>query len=142
MGAQAHQDLPFEQLVEALKLERDASRTPLFQVMYNHQPHVADIGAYSLAAGLSLEPVQRQSRTTLFDLTLDTYEQAGELRAALTYASDLFEAPTIERLAGHWQALLQAMVDTPQQRIAELPMFGADERLAIVQDWNKAVVDF
>ncbi|HWD33066.1 MAG TPA: condensation domain-containing protein, partial [Pseudomonas sp.] len=107
LGAQAHQDLPFEQLVEALKLERDASRTPLFQVMYNHQPHVADIGAYSLAAGLSLEPVQRQSRTTLFDLTLDTYEQAGELRAALTYASDLFDASTIERLAGHWQALLQ-----------------------------------
>ena len=142
LGAQAHQDLPFEQLVEALKLERDASRTPLFQVMYNHQPHVADIGAYSLAAGLSLEPVQRQSRTTLFDLTLDTYEQAGELRAALTYASDLFEAPTIERLAGHWQALLQAMVDTPQQRIAELPMFGADERQAIVRDWNKAVVDY
>ncbi|MEE1866822.1 amino acid adenylation domain-containing protein [Pseudomonas auratipiscis] len=142
LGAQAHQDLPFEQLVEALKLERDASRTPLFQVMYNHQPHVADVGDYSLASGLVLEPVQWQGRTTLFELTLDTYEQAGELRAALTYASDLFEAATIDRLASHWQVILQAMVQSPQQRIGELPMLVGDERQAIVQQWNKALVDF
>ncbi|MFQ6571907.1 amino acid adenylation domain-containing protein [Pseudomonas sp. UM16] len=142
LGAQAHQDLPFEQLVEALKFERDASRTPLFQVMYNHQPQVADIGAYSLASGLTLEPLQWQSRTTVFDLTLDTYEQGGELHAALTYASDLFEGSTIERLAAHWQALLHAMVDAPQQRIAELPMLDADERQATLRDWNQSVVDF
>ncbi|MBM3109575.1 non-ribosomal peptide synthetase [Pseudomonas arcuscaelestis] len=142
LGAQAHQDLPFEQLVEALKLERDASRTALFQVMYNHQPHVADVGDYSLASGLVLEPVQWQGRTTLFELTLDTYEQAGELRAALTYASDLFEASTIDRLASHWQVILQAMVQNPQQRIGELPMWVGDERQAIVQQWNKALVDF
>ncbi|MDF0729690.1 amino acid adenylation domain-containing protein, partial [Pseudomonas entomophila] len=141
LGAQAHQDLPFEQLVEALRLERDASRTPLFQVMYNHQPEVADISAYALPSGLALEQVQWQGRTTQFDLTLDTFEKAGELRAALTYATDLFDAATVERLAGHWIALLQALVSGEGRRLCELPMLGGEERDAIVGDWNKAFVE-
>ncbi len=136
LGAQAHQDLPFEQLVEALKLERSLSHTPLFQVMYNHQPQVADIAALSTASGLLLDSLDWQSRTTQFDLTLDTYEKGGKLHAALTYASDLFEPATIERMARHWLRLLTAMVADPAQRVGELPLLEADEQHTLVHEWN------
>ncbi|WP_339447689.1 non-ribosomal peptide synthetase [Pseudomonas sp. EA_5y_Pfl2_R50] len=136
LGAQAHQDLPFEQLVEALKLERSLSHTPLFQVMYNHQPQVADIASLSTASGLVLDSLDWQSRTTQFDLTLDTYEQGGKLHAALTYASDLFDDSTIERMARHWLRLLACMVADPSQRVGELPLLEADEQHTLVHDWN------
>ncbi len=136
LGAQAHQDLPFEQLVEALKLERSLSHTPLFQVMYNHQPQVADIASLSTASGLVLDSLDWQSRTTQFDLTLDTYEKGGKLHAALTYASDLFEPATIERMARHWLRLLTAMVVDPSQRVGELPLLEAEEQHTLVHDWN------
>ncbi|PMV20426.1 MULTISPECIES: non-ribosomal peptide synthase/polyketide synthase [unclassified Pseudomonas] len=137
LGAQAHQELPFERLVEALKVERSLSHTPLFQVMYNHQPVVADIASVSTASGLELALVEWQGRTTQFDLTLDTYEKSGTLHAALTYANDLFDAPTIERMAGHWLSLLQAMVADDEQRIGELPMLAADEQQVLVHGWNQ-----
>jgi len=137
LGAQAHQELPFERLVEALKVERSLSHTPLFQVMYNHQPVVADITSVSTASGLELALVEWQGRTTQFDLTLDTYEKSGTLHAALTYANDLFDAPTIERVAGHWLSLLQAMVADGEQRIGELPMLVADEQQVLVHAWNQ-----
>ncbi|SEB69854.1 non-ribosomal peptide synthase domain TIGR01720/amino acid adenylation domain-containing protein [Pseudomonas saponiphila] len=142
LGAQAHQDLPFEQLVEALKLERNLSHTPLFQVMYNHQPQVADISTVQTASGLELSLVQWQSRTTQFDLTLDTYEKSGTLHAALTYADDLFEAATIARMARHWLSLLQAMLGDAEQRIGELPMLDAREQQTLVHDWNATQVAY
>ncbi|KAF1033216.1 MAG: Linear gramicidin synthase subunit D [Pseudomonas sp.] len=137
LGAQAHQELPFERLVEALKVERSLSHTPLFQVMYNHQPVVADIASVRTASGLELAPVEWQGRTTQFDLTLDTYEKSGTLHAALTYANDLFDAATIERMARHWISLLHAMVANGEQRIGELPMLDAGEQHTLVRDWNQ-----
>ncbi|WP_347901178.1 amino acid adenylation domain-containing protein [Pseudomonas purpurea] len=138
LGAQAHQDLPFEQLVEALKLERSLSHTPLFQVMYNHQPHVADITAVTTASGLQLSAVDWQGRTTQFDLTLDTYERGGQLHAALTYASDLFDAATIARMAEHWKNLLRSLIRQPDAAIGELSMLADEEYQCIVHDWNQA----
>ncbi|MBT9265316.1 amino acid adenylation domain-containing protein [Pseudomonas sp. MG-9] len=137
LGAQAHQDLPFERLVEALKLERSLSHTPLFQVMYNHQPQVADISTVSTASGLELGVIEWQGRTTQFDLTLDTYEKAGKLHAALTYANDLFEPQTIERMAQHWFNLLRGMVEDSRQRISDLPLLESAEYQRIVHDWNR-----
>ncbi len=138
LGAQAHQDLPFERLVEALELERSLSHTPLFQVMYNHQPHVADISTISTASGLALGMIEWKGRTTQFDLTLDTYEKGGKLHAALTYANDLFDAATITRMAQHWTRLLQGMVNDSQQRISDLPLLEQAEYQRIVHDWNRA----
>ncbi|MGX1187344.1 amino acid adenylation domain-containing protein/non-ribosomal peptide synthase protein (TIGR01720 family) [Pseudomonas sp. F-14 TE3623] len=138
LGAQAHQDLPFERLVEALKLERSLSHTPLFQVMYNHQPQVADISTVTTASGLELGVIEWEGRTTQFDLTLDTYEKAGTLHAALTYANDLFDAATIARMARHWTHLLHGMVSDSQQRISDLPLLEAAEYQRIVHDWNRA----
>ncbi|WP_212626926.1 non-ribosomal peptide synthetase [Pseudomonas sp. PP3] len=142
LGAQAHQDLPFERLVEALKLERSLSHTPLFQVMYNHQPQVADISTVTTASGLALGMIEWQGRTTQFDLTLDTYEKSGKLHAALTYASDLFDATTITRMAQHWTRLLQGMVSDSQQRISDLPLLEQVEYQRIVHDWNRADDNF
>jgi amino acid adenylation domain-containing protein/non-ribosomal peptide synthase protein (TIGR01720 family) len=142
LGAQAHQDLPFERLVEALKLERSLSHTPLFQVMYNHQPHVADIATASTASGLALGVIEWEGRTTQFDLTLDTYEKAGKLHAALTYANDLFDADTITRMAQHWTRLLQGMVGDPTRRISDLPLLESAEYQRIVHDWNHADESF
>jgi len=142
LGAQSHQDLPFEQLVEAFAIERSLSHSPLFQVMYNHQPQVADITGLTLADGLQLSPLDWQSRTTQFDLSLDTYEQGGQLRAALTYATDLFDAGTIERMGRHWLALLRGMLADPQQRLEQLPMLSAAEHQQWVVDWNNTGVDY
>jgi amino acid adenylation domain-containing protein/non-ribosomal peptide synthase protein (TIGR01720 family) len=142
LGAQAHQDLPFERLVEALKLERSLSQTPLFQVMYNHQPQVADISSVSTASGLALGVIEWEGRTTQFDLTLDTYEKGGKLHAALTYANDLFDAATIARMAQHWIHLLHGMVADSQQRISDLPLLESAEYQRIVHDWNRADESF
>ncbi|OIN45327.1 non-ribosomal peptide synthetase [Pseudomonas costantinii] len=142
LGAQAHQELPFERLVEALKVERSLSHTPLFQVMYNHQPVVADIASVSTASGLELALVEWQGRTTQFDLTLDTFEKSGTLHAALTYANDLFDAPSIERMAQHWISLLQAMVVDGEQRVGELPMLDAGEQHVLIHAWNQTAESY
>ncbi|MFF7110513.1 amino acid adenylation domain-containing protein [Pseudomonas sichuanensis] len=142
LGAQAHQDLPFERLVDALKVERSLAHAPLFQVMYNHQPQVADLGALTLASGLELAPLAWRSRTTQFDLSLDTYEKGGVLHAAFTYASDLFDAATIERMAAHWQTLLRGLVEQPQQALWQLPMLDAASLHQVLHGWNSTASDY
>ncbi|HIE1893495.1 TPA: non-ribosomal peptide synthase/polyketide synthase [Pseudomonas aeruginosa] len=141
LGAQAHQDLPFERLVEAFKVERSLSHSPLFQVMYNHQPLVADIEALDSVAGLSFGQLDWKSRTTQFDLSLDTYEKGGRLYAALTYATDLFEARTVERMARHWQNLLRGMLEN-QASVDSLPMLDAEERGQLLEGWNATAAEY
>ena len=94
--------------------------------MYNHQPQVADLETLTVSADLQLSPIQWASRTTRFDLTLDTFERGGQLCAAFTYASDLFDAHTIEGLSAHWQTLLAGLVRDPHARIGDLPLRAAD----------------
>nr|WP_281367699.1 non-ribosomal peptide synthetase [Pseudomonas gingeri] len=140
LEAQAHQDLPFEQLVEALQPERSLSRTPLFQVMYNHQTQVR--GEARELAGLRVEGLAWEKRTAQFDLTLDTFESDDALGAALTYASDLFDHASIERLAGHWRCLLQAIGTDAGQKIAALPMLGDTEHEQTLKAWNPATTSY
>ncbi|MBG6503788.1 non-ribosomal peptide synthase/polyketide synthase [Pseudomonas aeruginosa] len=142
LGAQAHQDLPFERLVEAFKVERSLSHSPLFQVMYNHQPLVADIEALDSVAGLSFGQLDWKSRTTQCALSLDTYEKGGRLYAALTYATDLFEARTVERMARHWQNLLRGMLENPQASVDSLPMLDAEERYQLLEGWNATAAQY
>ncbi|AKA23541.1 non-ribosomal peptide synthase/polyketide synthase [Pseudomonas chlororaphis] len=136
LEAQAHQDLPFEQLVEALQPERSLSHNPLFQVMFNHQAEERGGRTAHQLPGLRVEGLEWDSHTTHFDLSLDTQESGDDLWASLTYATDLFEAATVARLAQHWQSLLRGMLDNPQQRIDALPLLGADERQRMLHDWN------
>ncbi len=135
LGAQSHQDLPFEQLVEALQPERSLSHSPLFQAMYNHQ-NPGSAGRQSLAAqlpGLSVEDLSWGAHSAQFDLTLDTYESEQGVHAEFTYATDLFEAATVERLARHWRNLLEAVVAEPRSRLGDLPLLDAEERATLLQ---------
>lgn len=138
LWAQAHQDLPFEQLVDALQPQRSLSHSPLFQVLFNHQRQIGESVERQLP-GLSIERMDWQQHTAQFDLALDTEEQGERLHASLTYACDVFDAATIERLAGHWLNLLRAVVQEPQQRIAELALLGPDEQQALLTQWNPQV---
>ena len=116
LWAQAHQDLPFEQLVDALQPQRSLSHSPLFQVLYNHQRQIGESVERQLP-GLSIERMNWQQHTAQFDLALDTEEQGEHVYASLTYACDVFDAATIERLAGHWLNLLRAsLLDVRQHR--------------------------
>ncbi|RPN62539.1 non-ribosomal peptide synthetase, partial [Pseudomonas aeruginosa] len=126
LEAQAHQDLPFEQLVEALQPQRSLSHSPLFQVMYNHQN--AGQGKALKLPGLRVEALERASATAQFDLTLDTYESGDALSASLIYATSLFERSTVERLAAHWRNLLEAICREPARRVGELPLLDRSER--------------
>ncbi|MFJ2685159.1 non-ribosomal peptide synthase/polyketide synthase [Pseudomonas sp. NPDC087342] len=141
MAAQAHQDLPFEQLIEALQPERSLSHSPVFQVMYNHQAlnDQAQQQSRVQLPQLSVESIVWEGRTAQFDLTLGTYESSDGVSAELTYATDLFEPATIERLARHWQNLLQGIVEQSSQRIGELPLLDSGEQSVLLQDWHRVV---
>ncbi|WP_137821500.1 non-ribosomal peptide synthase/polyketide synthase [Pseudomonas sp. D(2018)] len=142
LGAQAHQELPFEQLVEALNVERNLSHNPLFQALYNHQPFVADVTALDSLGGLKISRQEWEGRTTQFDLALDTLEKSGRLEAALTYATDLFERATAERMVRHWLNLLRGIVANPDQAVGELPLLDAEELIHQVQGWNATAEDY
>ncbi len=142
LQAQAHQDLPFEQLVEALRPERSLSYSPLFQVMFNHQNQGAGRASAAQQGSLVLEGLDWESRTAQFDLSLNVSEDASSIHASFGYATDLFEAATIERMAHHWQRLLTAMIATPEALIDSLPMLDAQERAQIVDDWNATATDY
>jgi len=134
VGAQAHQDVPFEQLVDALQPERSLSHNPLFQVAYNHQRQ--DHRALQALPGLQCESLDCQGQSAQFDLVLGTLEQAdGRLEAYLDYATDLFDASSVERLAGQFLRLLDGACRMPQAALADLPLLGEAE-VAEVEAWN------
>ncbi|WP_292766899.1 non-ribosomal peptide synthetase, partial [Nostoc sp. NOS(2021)] len=138
LGAYAHQDLPFEQLVEQLQPQRDLSYTPLFQVMFVLQN--APMSALELP-GLTLSLLESESRTAKFDLTLYMTETAEGLVGTLEYNSDLFESNRISRMAGHLQTLLSGIVANPQQQLLDLPLLTEVE-LALLAEWNHTEVEY
>ena len=120
LEAYAHQDLPFEKLVEELRPKRDMSRNPLFQVALVLQNTPS--GTLQLE-GLCVQPLtDLGSGSAKFDLSLSITETANGMLARAEYAADLFDAATIERMMGHWRALLEGIVAEPGQRIARLPL--------------------
>ncbi len=134
----AHQDLPFEQLVDALELERDLSRESLVQVMFvwENTPR----GELELD-GLSLQPVPLEQTTAKLDLTLSLGEGEAGLSGSLEYRSDLFERETIERMAGHLLRLLEGTVSAPECRLSELPLLTEGERRQLLVEWNDTAAD-
>lgn len=140
LQAQAHQDLPFERLVEVLQPGRDLGYNPLFQVAYDHQWQRLE--GFESLPGLSLEQVSHSQQASQFDLILHTTQAQGQLTAGFSYSADLFDASTIERMAQHWLTLLQAAVDQPHTAVDQLPLLDPVAQQALVQAWNPQCGEF
>ncbi|AFZ09439.1 amino acid adenylation domain protein [Oscillatoria nigro-viridis PCC 7112] len=133
LGAYAHQDVPFEKLVEELQPNRDLSHSPLFQVMFAFQ----NASEFALELpGLSLNCQQVHSGTANFDLTLELEATATGIRGWFEYSLDLFEVATIARMATHFHNLLEGIVANPAARLSDLPMLAETERQQIIFEWN------
>ena len=137
LDAYAHQDVPFERLVEELAPQRSLAYTPLFQVMFVLQN--APVESLEIR-DLRLRPVGGSGTTAKFDLSLSLGEREGELAGELEYATDLFDAATIDRLAGHFGKLLDAALATPHLPVAALPLLGAGERQQLLVEWSDTAV--
>ena len=118
LGAYAHQDLPFEKLVEELQPERDLSHNPLFQVMFVLQSTPVSVINFT---GLTARRFEVDSGTAKFDLTVSLAEQGNELVGCFEYSTDLFDSSMIERMVGHFQTLLEGIIGDPDQPIATSP---------------------
>ncbi|HKV36205.1 MAG TPA: non-ribosomal peptide synthase/polyketide synthase [Pyrinomonadaceae bacterium] len=141
LGAHAHQDVPFERLVEELQPERDLSRSPLFQVMFVLQ-NAASEGSLNLP-GLNIHLLETDSGTARFDLTLSMSETAGGLKGTLEYNTDLFDASTIGQLLRHYTRLLQSITEDGADRpLSLLPLLDTAERTQVVEDWNATACDY
>ncbi|WP_009631984.1 non-ribosomal peptide synthetase [Synechocystis sp. PCC 7509] len=133
IDAYAHQDLPFEKLVQELQPARDLSKHPLFQVAISLQN--TPITALELPE-LTLNPFEIENGTSKLDLELNFWESSAGLEAQITYSTDLCDRSTILRMAGHLQTLLAGIIYNPQQTLAELPILTATERQQLLIDWN------
>jgi amino acid adenylation domain-containing protein len=133
LAAYAHQELPFERLVEELSPERDRSRPPLVQVMLAVQN--APGGALELP-GLELQALPVETGTAKLELTFVFAETADGLAGTIEYSRDLFDRPTIARLAAGFGRLLAGAVADPAARLPELPLLGAAERQQVVLEHN------
>ncbi|MFJ9381852.1 amino acid adenylation domain-containing protein, partial [Streptomyces sp. NPDC101455] len=140
LGAYAHQDVPFEHLVDELVTERDRSRTPLFQSFFSYDTGSADTEGAPGPSGPSGESHAHVSRTVQFDLALRLGDrEGGGLSGQIEYSTALFDAATIERLGGHLSVLLGAVAEDAGRRVGELPVLTGAERRRVVEEWNGAV---
>jgi amino acid adenylation domain-containing protein len=148
LDALAHQDFPLSLLVERLQLNRDSSRSPIFQVLFNLlQPQqfreVAELWGAGEAreqvewGGMSLEPFAMAQQEGQLDLTLEMIEAQASLSGLFKYNPDLFDAATIERMANHFRTLLEGIIAHPEQRISELPLLTEPEHYQLLVQWNE-----
>ncbi|MEW6738253.1 MAG: amino acid adenylation domain-containing protein, partial [Acidobacteriota bacterium] len=139
LAAYAHQDLPFERLVEELQPERNLSRTPLFQVMFilqNTPPLTIDLD------DISLSTIESSMELSKFELTLVMGETAKGLSGVLSYSTDLFSAYTIDKMLTHFQSLLMAVVANPDEHIMDLQMISQAEQHKLLVEWNNTTAAY
>jgi amino acid adenylation domain-containing protein len=134
LGALAHAELPFEQLVEALQPERDLSRGPLFQVLFTLRSEPLPKLALP---GLTLRPADTFPGAVQFDLSLLLEEsRSGGIDGWIEHSSDLFDGTTVERLALHCGRLLASAAADPDRRLSDLPLLSEAERAELLVQWN------
>ncbi|PRC06965.1 non-ribosomal peptide synthetase, partial [Pseudomonas poae] len=139
LAAQAHQDLPFEQVVEITRPPRSLAHSPLFQTLFTWQ----DSSAPTLALGdLALEGIVENRHFAKFDLSLDLSQVQGSLIGTLEYAVALFDEATVQRYAGYFTRVLQAMVDNDQAVLEQAPLLNARERQHLLVDFNATEVAY
>ncbi|KAF9199060.1 hypothetical protein BGZ59_004222, partial [Podila verticillata] len=139
LAAYAHQDLPFEQVVEIVQPPRRMDRTPLFQVMFVWQNN--EFGEWNLP-GLQVTDHDLDHDFAKFDLTLDLWESDGGISGSLGYALSLFDRLTIERHIGYLIAVLQQMVSDAEQSIVAVDILSPDERTLLFETWNDTLEDY
>ena len=142
LAAYEHQDVPFEQIVDHLDITRDLSRNPVFQVMFAFQK-LAD-KAIQLQ-GLNVKHLELNYHVSKFDLTLwvqEGYEGEEGLRLGFEYATDLFNASTIERLGNHFINLLEEVVAYPEKEIGTYKIMSSKEEARLLSEWNGATVRY
>jgi amino acid adenylation domain-containing protein len=139
LGAFAHQDLPFERLVDELQVERSLARHPVFQAVLALQN--APFSGLRLP-GLTLEPLAAEGGTAKLDLLLSLAEGPDGLEGSCEYSTDLFDATTIDRMAGHLRALLAGAVADPGRRLSDLPLLTAAERHQALAEWSGTAEPF
>ncbi|MBD9416216.1 amino acid adenylation domain-containing protein [Pseudomonas sp. PDM16] len=133
LDAQDQQDLPFDQLVEALAPERSLGQTPLFQVLFNHQKR--DLGALQLP-GLSLQPLAQGVPHALFDLALDSHEDSsGRLHLTLTWARERLDNAQMQQMTAHLLGLLEQVSAMPDQPLVRLQLLDAGDQTRLAE-WN------
>jgi amino acid adenylation domain-containing protein len=136
----AHQDLPFEMLVEKLQLDRDLSRNPLVQVMFALQNTSQDTWNLS---GLSIESLSLSVEETVrFDLEVNCWQNSEGLAIDWIYSRDLFDTATIARMGEHFQNLVQAIILNPKATVKELPLLTPKEREQLLISWNNTKTDY
>ncbi|QSQ26196.1 amino acid adenylation domain-containing protein [Pyxidicoccus parkwayensis] len=139
LGAYAHQDVPFERLVEELRPERDLSRAPLVQTLFALQnAPVPDLRL----PGLDLRLQETECHTTRFELELTLTETPQGIRGTLHYNCDLFAPTTAERLARHFHTLAEALLAKPEAPLAAASILTTDERRQVLQQWNDTAAPF
>jgi|CXWL01.1.fsa_nt_gi amino acid adenylation domain-containing protein/non-ribosomal peptide synthase protein (TIGR01720 family) len=153
LGALAHQDYPFSLLVDQMRTQPDASRSPLFQVMFTWEDisvMEAGLGQFALgkpghplefAKGVTWETIPLSRRAAPFDMTLMVGEVANRLALSCEYNTDLFEDATIRRMLRHFQVILEGVVTAPNRRVDELPLLTDSERRQVVMDWNATLAE-
>ena len=134
LGALSHQDIPFERLVDELGLPRNPHRPPLLRVTFQLQTAPAD--GYLELPGLTLQPFETAVEAAKFDLVVNLYEAGEGVFGLFHYDADLFDGSTVARLAGHFGTLLEAWIDEPGRRLADLPLLSAAERHQLLVEWN------
>ncbi|WP_157649229.1 non-ribosomal peptide synthetase, partial [Burkholderia ubonensis] len=135
----SRQEIPFEQVVDALKLERNLSRTPVFQVVFAYEKASSQPVNFP---GLIATPVSVETHTAKFDLTLHVQDSDHGLAGSLEYNLDLFDAATIERMAEHFRHLLEAVIADSNRPLGELSLLSDAERNTLTVEWNRTDTDF
>src|SRR5262249_15015794 len=133
LDAYAHQDVPFEMVVDALQPERDLSRWPLFQVDFTFQN--APIQELNLGKA-KVEGVELENGTSKLDLSLVLLEAAGRLSGGVVYNTDLFDQPFIASMLRRFEILLHSIADDPQQPVAALSLLSEEEQDTITPEWS------
>ncbi|ANW59334.1 non-ribosomal peptide synthetase [Burkholderia pseudomallei] len=140
LSAQAHQDLPFDQVVERVKPPRSTAHPPLFQVMFVWQNMPA--GELTIP-GLTIRAVETPLQTAQFELTLSLREAGDDIVGHLNYASALFDESTVRRYVTYWRRLLEGMTAGPANvSVARLPLLDEAERKQVVYEWNATERDY
>ena len=135
VDAFAHQEVPFERLVEELKIERSLARHPLFQVMFSMIPGASS--GDGTFAGLGIEVSEPEAGSAKVDLALAVGEVDGRLTGAIQYASDLLDEATVRRMVGHFRSLIAAAAADPASPVSALRMIAEDERRLVLEEWNR-----